>query len=1068
MRKRRSTVDRLEALETRCLLSTITVTSLSDNETVDGKITLREAIRAANEDVSVDGSTAGNGADRIVFAEGLTGLISLDAALGTFTVTDDLTLSGHNVNATIIDGARQTVFAAKDSVQLRIERMRIRNADVGIYARPGAMLFVVNARIINSTVGIIGSGTENITVRRSELLRNTTGLEAYGVHEVRVSESSVSENEAKWDPAGIFVTESDYVLISNSTIANNVSRYDTGGMLAHADDAHMEVRIVNSTFSNNEGGRSYDAGALKTMDIARLEVTNSTFADNRGNYGVEVDADNRATFAEIDSSIFVNYAAADLRIDWDFDTDLQRQRVNIRNSLLGRNSDSGLRPSTSPDENGNIVGKATARLSHGLAELADNGGPTKTRKPNPDSLALDTGSNPLGFEEDQGGSPRTAGASADMGAVEVFDVRLTTSSAVELVEGDSGLTNAVFDLALVGDEPVTVNYEAIGVTATSGEDFVATSGQLVFDSTNTSHQIVVPILADDTAELDEMILVQLAGLNDEIIGVSNTMSVVISNDDTGLNFVDGTMLAIGDAGNDELDVITIGNDIRFTLNDDEVLRPASDIEFLHVELGDGDDVFESAGYTPYPVLLDAGAGDDSVLTGNGDDTIITGAGDDTVSTGDGDDSVIAGAGNDIVSTQVGHDTISGGGGADLLLGGPGRDSIDGGSSNDTAKGGAGADVLLGQSGRDKLYGEGGDDTLVGGAGADRLEGSGGHDRLYGMNPGYYGDFKHADWYTTGVDGNDFLIGGSGNDILYDTPGGYTEIEELVGGSANRAQGGTGNDLIHFFRSGGRINGGSGDDRLFNDLGESFGGAGSDHISGRGLLDGGEGPDTLQAYAAGGSATLRGGRGADELIGSESADVLDGNEGNDFIRGLAGDDTIAGGTGNDKLAGNEGNDHIDGGPGSDLLVGGKDDDTVFGSDGNDRIRGNFGRDLLVGDSESDTIHGGDGADILIGGYDGDYLIGGSNTDLLISGSVSLSDQQLNSIAQEWNSERTVAERVSNLRDGSGTTERANGSMFLVGGSTVLNDGSAIDELTGDDDLDWFFAHSATGLSCRSTS
>ena len=47
------------------------VTSLADNTTVDGQVTLREAIQAANTDSAVDGSTAGSGADTITFASSL-------------------------------------------------------------------------------------------------------------------------------------------------------------------------------------------------------------------------------------------------------------------------------------------------------------------------------------------------------------------------------------------------------------------------------------------------------------------------------------------------------------------------------------------------------------------------------------------------------------------------------------------------------------------------------------------------------------------------------------------------------------------------------------------------------------------------------------------------------------------------------------------------------------------------------------------------------------------------------------------------------------------------------------
>src|SRR5947207_2596034 len=94
-----------ECLEQRILLSTITVTSLSDNVTADGQVTLREAIQAANTDASVDGSVAGESGVQnvIVFQPGLTGTIPLNAALGQMTISSSLTIQGLGAASTIID-----------------------------------------------------------------------------------------------------------------------------------------------------------------------------------------------------------------------------------------------------------------------------------------------------------------------------------------------------------------------------------------------------------------------------------------------------------------------------------------------------------------------------------------------------------------------------------------------------------------------------------------------------------------------------------------------------------------------------------------------------------------------------------------------------------------------------------------------------------------------------------------------------------------------------------------------------------------------------------------------------
>lgn len=69
----------LEILEDRLAPATIVVTSLADNTTADGQVTLREAWQAAVTHTSVDGSATGTGNDTIRFAAGLAG--------GTITLT---------------------------------------------------------------------------------------------------------------------------------------------------------------------------------------------------------------------------------------------------------------------------------------------------------------------------------------------------------------------------------------------------------------------------------------------------------------------------------------------------------------------------------------------------------------------------------------------------------------------------------------------------------------------------------------------------------------------------------------------------------------------------------------------------------------------------------------------------------------------------------------------------------------------------------------------------------------------------------------------------------------------
>ena len=111
---------RIESLEGRLVLSTITVNSLADGATPYGQVTLREAILAANTDSSTNGSVAGSGADTIVFDPSLFAngpqTISLTSSLAGTTgqrgliITSNIAIvgpSGSN-GLTITEGAGLT------------------------------------------------------------------------------------------------------------------------------------------------------------------------------------------------------------------------------------------------------------------------------------------------------------------------------------------------------------------------------------------------------------------------------------------------------------------------------------------------------------------------------------------------------------------------------------------------------------------------------------------------------------------------------------------------------------------------------------------------------------------------------------------------------------------------------------------------------------------------------------------------------------------------------------------------------------------------------------------------
>ena len=95
-----------------------------------------------------------------------------------------------------------------------------------------------------------------------------------------------------------------------------------------------------------------------------------------------------------------------------------------------------------------------------------------------------------------------------------------------------------------------------------------------------------------------------------------------------------------------------------------------------------------------------------------------GAGKDTITTYSDNVSVNGGADNDYITSYSDGSTILGGKGNDTIIGDEFADLFYGGAGNDYLSGGDGNDKIFGDAGKDTLSGGKGNDTLKGGAGVD--------------------------------------------------------------------------------------------------------------------------------------------------------------------------------------------------------------------------------------------------------------------------------------------------------------------------------------------------------------
>ncbi len=369
-------------------------------------------------------------------------------------------------------------------------------------------------------------------------------------------------------------------------------------------------------------------------------------------------------------------------------------------------------------------------------------------------------------------------------------------------------------------------------------------------------------------------------------------------------------------------------------------------------------------------IIEALAGNDTLIGNSGNDTLDGGAGDDTYiyNLGDGNDIILEeSAENNVIAFGDGitaADIVQTRDNNDLILTVAGQDEIlirnqfkdtdlrvtlltfDDGSltvlpATMPLLGTTGSDILIGSPTRDDVIdGLDGDDLFIVYHGNDSLTGGAGDDRfVLAHTPGQtdtISDFNASDDL---IDISSATIGSFSNLVMTDVTGG---VEIDANGHKILLEGTyTANDVQQswFVLSGGVVVG--------DDIAE----------------------------------TIDGGGQADTLYGGDGNDTLSGNSGADTLLGGKGDDTLIGGRDDDILYGGEGNDVY-------LFATVDGEDTLSDSSGIDRIRLYSDQLLLIGNAVASTVSGweyempfGNG-DISYFNWDGDPLVAGSRGDLII--------------------------------------------------------------------------------------
>jgi len=265
-----------------------------------------------------------------------------------------------------------------------------------------------------------------------------------------------------------------------------------------------------------------------------------------------------------------------------------------------------------------------------------------------------------------------------------------------------------------------------------------------------------------------------------------------------------------------------------------------------------------------------------------------------------------------------------------------------------------------------------------------------------------------------------ITGTLGADTFNETqPGDYQvtllaedDLFTLNNSGSVTADGGTGDDTIAFIAGTGGgpsgialFTGGEGDDVLSNEFGGSstmYGGTGMDDITvvGAALIYGNQDADDIEVDDAL-NAVIYGGQGDDSIdvdhgsatvYGGLDNDYIEVEDGTFLIYGNQSDDSIEVYDSNATVYGGQGNDDIDlYGPGNALIYGNMGEDLVRGGPfddftGNLTAYGGQGQDTFTGfDAVGGELWGGKGADVFedLNDFNG-TVMGGDGDDLMTDG------------------------------------------------------------------------------------
>ena len=546
------------------------------------------------------------------------------------------------------------------------------------------------------------------------------------------------------------------------------------------------------------------------------------------------------------------------------------------------------------------------------------------------------------------------------------------------------------------------------ITTADGTDHIlADNGNLIFDPATqilrSANSVEDTLGGNDTLNLGAAAIgekkVVIGGIGEDSVIAGAGDHHVLGDQGNLIYQADGILQqAINNGTTGAADTISLnlgaaGNNVVIAGAGGDTLNTGNGEDYL---LGDHGELNFVGGIITSGRSTDTGEGGDDTLTlGNGDKLAIGGFGGDTITAGNGESLVLGDNGemlfsNDILQTINTQDTSAATGGVDKITLGNGEHIAMGGTHGDTIISGTGDAILIGDNGTATFAADGKRVQVISElsslGGDDIISAAGGNNLVLGGVGG--------DDITTGA-GADRIFGDNGqldylNGILNRIA--TTDTSEATGG-IDTIEAGDGDNMVFGGTHGDEIDSGIGNSILMGDNGfVQLNNTGNQRVQVVSELSTLGGDDDINAR--GGNNLAFGSVGNDRIETGSGDDVIFGDNGvADYLNGLADQyvttDTTDATSGDDELVGGAGNDLIFGGLGNELVYAGAGKDVVVGDLGEANYNSNdsdpmtldrvFTKNSEIGGK--DEIHGGTNDDVVIGGGNEDKLYGDSGNDFI---------------------------------------------------------------------------------------